>query len=95
MNIDRQKTLFIIDGSSFLYRAYYGLRPLHTATGEPVQAVYGFCKMIKKLIDTFDPQFIALVWDSKGKTTRHELFENYKATRQAPPSDLFEQKNGF
>lgn len=92
MNIDRQKTLFIIDGSSFLYRAYYGLRPLHTATGEPVQAVYGFCKMIKKLIDTFDPQFIALVWDSKGKTTRHELFENYKATRQAPPSDLFEQK---
>lgn len=86
------KKLFIIDGSSFLYRAYYGLRPLHTDAGEPVQAVYGFCRMIKKLIDMFHPEHMVLVWDSKGKTTRHEIFPEYKATRQAPPSDLFEQK---
>ncbi|MCF7900171.1 DNA polymerase I [Candidatus Babeliales bacterium] len=92
MKIDSEKTLFLIDGSSFLYRAYYGLRPLHTSKGEPVQAVYGFCKMIRKLIDTFKPKHLAIVWDSKGKTTRHEMFEAYKATRQAPPSDLFEQK---
>lgn len=86
------KKLYIIDGSSFLYRAYYGLRPMHTSKGEPVQAVYGFCRMIKKLLDTHKPENMLLVWDSKGKTERHELYPEYKATRQAPPSDLFVQK---
>jgi len=92
MQFDPKKTLFLIDGSSFLYRAYYGLRPLSSPKGEPIQAVYGFCRMIKKLIDQFNPQYIALVWDSKGKTTRHEMYKEYKATRDAPPSDLFAQK---
>jgi len=92
MNIDAKKTIFLIDGSSFLYRAYYGVRPLHTLQGVPVQAVYSFCRMIKKLLDTFSPEYLAIVWDSKGKTTRHDMFAEYKATRQAPPSDLFEQK---
>lgn len=89
---DSKKTVFLIDGSSFLYRAYYGLRPLHGPQGNQVQAVYGFVRMIKKLMDMFAPSYMALVWDSPGKTTRHELFPDYKATRQAPPSDLFEQK---
>lgn len=90
--IDPKKTLYLIDGSSFLYRAYYGVRPLHTPEGEAVQAVYAFCRMIHKLIKKFSPEHIAIVWDSKGKTTRHELYAEYKATRQAPPSDLFTQK---
>lgn len=92
MKFDSKKTLFLIDGSSFLYRAYYGLKPLHTSTGIPVQAVYSFCRMIKKMIDMYAPEYMVLVWDSKGKTTRHEIFPAYKATRQAPPSDLFDQK---
>lgn len=92
MKFDSQKTLFLIDGSSFLYRAYYGLKPLHTPDGIAVQAVFSFCRMIKNLIDTYGPQYIALVWDSKGKTSRQEMYPAYKATRQAPPSDLFEQK---
>lgn len=92
MKFDSKKTVFVIDGSSFLYRSYYGLRPLHTATGIPVQAVYSFARMIKKILDTFDPSYITVVWDSKGKTTRHQMYEQYKATRQAPPSDLFVQK---
>jgi len=92
MNFDPKKTIFIIDGSSFLYRAYYGTRPLHTPQGVPVQAVYSFCRMIKKIIDSFKPEYITIVWDSKGKTTRHEMFEEYKATRQPPPNDLFDQK---
>lgn len=92
MKFDPKKTVFLIDGSSFLYRAYYGLRPLHTPQGVPVQAVYSFCRMIKKMIDSFSPAYIALVWDSKGKTTRHEMYQEYKATRLAPPSDLFDQK---
>jgi len=87
-----EKTILLIDASSYLYRAYYSVRPLHTPEGETVQAVYGFCRMFKKLIDTFNPLYCALVWDSKGATTRHEIFPAYKATRQAPPSDLFIQK---
>src|SRR5579864_8579722 len=92
MQIDPKKTVLLIDGSSFLYRAYYSLKPLHTLQGIPVQAVYGFCRMMKKIIDTFKPHYVALVWDSKGKTTRHEIYPEYKATRQAPPSDIFDQK---
>lgn len=92
MKFDPDKTVFLIDGSSFLYRAYYSMKPLHTPTGEAVQAVYGFSRMLKKLIDTFNPHYIALVWDSKGKTTRHEMFPDYKATRQAAPADIFDQK---
>lgn len=92
MKFDVKKTLFLIDGSSLLYRGYYGMRPLHTSKGIPVQAVYNFCRMIKRLIDLFKPEHLALVWDSKGKTTRHEMFVDYKATRQAAPSDLFAQK---
>jgi len=92
VNFDPKKTIFLIDASSILYRAYYSLYPLHTPGGVPVQAVYNFCRMIKKLINMFKPDYIALIWDSKGKTTRHDMYEEYKATRQAPPSDLFNQK---
>ena len=92
-NLDPKNTTYLIDGSSFLYRAYYGMRPLHSPSGEPVQAVYVFCRMIKKVIDTFSPIRLVVVWDSKGKTVRHEMYEQYKAKRQAPPSDLFQQKD--
>lgn len=92
MKFISSKTVFLIDGGGFLYRAYYGIKPLHTKTGVPVQAVYSFCRMIKKLIAMFQPCYLALVWDSKGPTQRHELYPEYKATRQEPPSDLFEQK---
>ena len=75
--IDPKKTVLLIDGSSFLYRAYYGVPPLHTPQGEPIKAVYSFIRMIKKLINTFSPEYMVVVWDSKGKTTRHELFKDY------------------
>jgi len=92
VNFDPKKTIFLIDGSSYLYRAYYALKPLHTISGVPVQGVYSFCRMIKKLINQFNPEYMALVWDAPGKTTRHQLYQDYKSTRQEPPSDLFEQK---
>ncbi len=88
----KKNALFLIDGSYLLYRSYYALRPLQTATGVPTQATYGFCRAIKKMIDEFDPQNIILVWDSKGKTFRSEIYKEYKATRQEAPSDLFIQK---
>ncbi|MBA3752067.1 DNA polymerase I [Candidatus Dependentiae bacterium] len=87
-----QDAVFIIDGSSFLYRAYYSVRPLTTREGIPVNAVFGFCRMIRKLLDTYKPSHMVLVWDSKGKTVRHEVYSEYKATRQATPSDLMQQK---
>lgn len=91
-NMQKKSPIFIVDGSSFLYRAYYGMRPLQTSTGIGVQAVYSFCRMIRKLIKDFDVEHIVIVWDSKGKNIRHEIFPDYKATRQSAPLDLFEQK---
>lgn len=90
LNFDN--SIFVIDGSSFLYRAYYSIYSLTTKDGIAVNAVYGFCRMIKKLIDAYEPRYMALVWDSPGKTVRHQIYENYKAGRQAAPSDLFSQK---
>ncbi|MCF7800007.1 DNA polymerase I [Candidatus Babeliales bacterium] len=85
-------TIYVIDGSSLLYRSYYGLRPLRASSGLSTQATYGFCRTLQKLIDKFDIKKMVLVWDSKGKTFRSEIYKEYKATRQAPPSDLFIQK---
>ena len=76
-NIIPEKTVFLVDGSSFLYRAYYGIKPMHTSKGIGVQAVFGFCRMIKKLVKTFSPHYLAVVWDSKGKTIRHEISSYY------------------
>lgn len=84
--------LYLIDGSSFLYRSYYAIKPMTAPDGTPVQATFGFCRMIKKLVKDFNIDHAALVWDSKGPTIRHEMFPAYKEQRQAPPSDLFEQK---
>jgi DNA polymerase-1 len=87
-----EKTIFIIDGSSFLYRAYYAIRPMHTSTGQPIQGVFGFCRMLNTLFKEYKPPYAVLVWDSKGATLRHEIYEEYKATRQSAPSDLPAQK---
>ncbi|MBI2353211.1 DNA polymerase I [Candidatus Dependentiae bacterium] len=93
MNIQvSDKAVFLIDGSSFLYRAYYALKPLHTSGGVTVQAVYGFCRMIKKLIDQYQIERMVVVWDSKEQTDRQKFYPQYKKTRQAMPSDLFIQK---
>src|SRR3990167_4192423 len=89
---DQKKTIFLIDASTYLYRAYFSMKPIHTSAGKPVQAVYSFIRMTNKLIKMFKPKHMALVWDSKGKTERAEKFEEYKAGRQEPPTDLFEQK---
>lgn len=84
--------VYLIDASSFLYRAYYAIKPMHAPDGTPVHAVYGFCRMIKRFYDRFNPAYCAVVWDSPGKTVRHELFADYKATRQSQPTDFSVQK---
>ncbi len=87
--------LFILDGSYLLYRSYYGLSPLKTSKGVPTQAIYGFVRTLKKIIDEYDPQALVIVWDGKKKTFRSEIYPEYKATRQAAPSDLSEQKKSI
>lgn len=90
-----RKTIFILDGSSFLYRAFYSLPPMHTVTGRPVQVVYGFCRMIKKIIRQFDPAYFAVAWDSSARDVpnmRRVLYDQYKASRTAAPQDLTDQR---
>lgn len=89
----KKDALFIVDGSYLLYRSFYAIKPLYTSSGNPVQAVYGFCRAIKKLIDQFTPSHVIVAWDSKGKSFRSDIYPAYKETRQAPPADLFQQKD--
>jgi DNA polymerase-1 len=75
-----------------MYRSYYAIKPLFTSGGTPTQATYGFFRAFKKIMDDFHPTNIIVAWDSKGPTFRNEMYTAYKATRSAPPSDLFVQK---
>jgi DNA polymerase-1 len=83
--------LVLIDASAVLYRAFYGLKPLTTSSGMKVQAVYGFCRALRQLLDAYSPCCIAVVWD-KGDSGRKSIFEGYKSSRQAAPVDLVEQR---
>jgi DNA polymerase-1 len=85
------KTLVLVDGSSYLYRAFYALPPLTNANGEPTGAVYGVVNMLAKLINDYQPEHIAVVFDARGKTFRDELFAEYKANRPKMPDDLAAQ----
>lgn len=85
------KTLYLIDGSSYIFRAYYAIRHLSTSKGFPTNAVYGFTSMIFKFIKDYNPDYIAMVFDSADKTFRHDIYPLYKANRDSPPSDLVPQ----
>ncbi|MEQ1439269.1 DNA polymerase I [Fontimonas sp. SYSU GA230001] len=80
--------LILIDGSSWLFRAYHALPPLTGPHGEPTGAVFGMNNMLRKLLRDFAPERICVVWDPSGKTFRDELFEQYKANRSETPEDL-------
>lgn len=84
-------TLFLIDISSFIFRAFFGVRPLHAPSGEPTNAVYGVAQMIGRLREDGKPRRLACVFDSKEPSFRKELYTEYKANRSAPPEDLVPQ----
>ena len=90
MKVDGGK-LVLIDASAVLYRAFYGLKPLSTAAGVKVQAVYGFFRALRQLLDFHGPAHIAVVWD-KGDSGRALISPLYKSSRQAAPIDLVEQR---
>ena len=83
--------LWLVDGSSYLYRAFFALPPLTTSTGVPTGAVLGVLNMLNKLLKEEKPELIAVVMDAPGKTFRDELFEAYKAHRPPMPDDLRSQ----
>ncbi len=84
-------TLFLIDGSNYVYRAFYAIRELSNSKGFPTNAIYGFTTMLLKLLRDWKPEYITVVFDLKGPTFRHEAFEAYKATRRPTPDDLILQ----
>ena len=82
------KPLVLVDGSSYLYRAFHALPPLTTASGQPTGAIYGVVTMLYKLMDEYAPGEMAVVFDAPGRTFRDDLFAEYKANRQAMPDEL-------
>jgi len=83
--------LFLIDGNSFCYRAFYAIRSLTNSKGQPTNAIYGFITMINKLIKEEKPEYLAIAFDLKGPTFRHKKFEEYKIHRKPMPDELIDQ----
>lgn len=83
--------LVLVDGSSYLYRAFHAFPPLTNSAGEPTGAMYGVLNMLKSLISQVQPSHIAVVFDAKGRTFRDEMFEQYKSHRPPMPDDLRKQ----
>ncbi len=86
-------TLFLLDGMALIYRAYYALMParMQTKSGFPTGAAFGFTNTLIKLIENYAPTYIAVAFDSKEKTFRHEKYPDYKANRPLPPDELLMQ----
>jgi DNA polymerase-1 len=83
-----EKTLLLVDGSSYLYRAFHALPDLRNAAGEPTGAIYGVLNMLRKLLADYKADYLACVFDARGKTFRDEMYAQYKANRAPMPDDL-------
>ena len=88
MSEPTKKSLILVDGSSFLFRAYHAIPPLTNPQGEPTNAIYGVSNMLRKLITDYHSEYITVVFDAPGKTFRNDLYDQYKAHRPPMPDDL-------
>ncbi|MGH8444269.1 MAG: DNA polymerase I, partial [Solimonas sp.] len=86
-----RKPLILIDGSSWLFRAFFALPPLSNARGEPTGAVYGMGNMLRRLLKDYAPEQIGVIFDAPGTNFRHEIYPEYKANRDETPADLSAQ----
>ena len=84
----KQPPLILVDGSSYLFRAFHALPPLISSKGQPTGAIYGVVNMLKKLVQEYQPVHMAVVFDAKGKTFRNDMYKEYKANRPPMPDDL-------
>ncbi|MFC1839573.1 DNA polymerase I [Thermodesulfobacteriota bacterium] len=87
----QSNTIYLVDGNSYIYRAYHAIRHLSNSRGLRTNAIFGFTKMLLKLFDDRNPEYVAVALDSKGPTFRHKMYDQYKATRPPMPDDLVEQ----
>lgn len=85
------KLLVLVDGSSYLYRAFHAMPALTNSKGEPTGAIYGVTNMLRRLLNDYDPAHVAVVFDAKGKTFRDEMYPQYKAHRPPMPEELRSQ----
>lgn len=83
-----EKRIYLVDGSTYIHRAYHAIRGLSTSKGFPTNAAYGFARMLIKMIQDRDPSYVAMVFDSRGPTFRHEMYSDYKGHRPEMPEDL-------
>ncbi len=88
INIDVNKTIFFVDGNAYIHRAYHAIPLLTTTSGLPTNAVFGFVRMILKIIKTFNPKYLGICFDSSKPTFRHKIFSDYKATRKKLDDEL-------
>lgn len=88
---NQEKTLVLIDGSSYLFRAYHALPPLTNSQGEYTNAILGVANMLKKLVDTYPEARVGVIFDAPGKTFRNDLYQAYKANRPSMPEELRQQ----
>ena len=87
----KSKPFVLVDGSSYLFRAYHALPPLTNSRGEPTGAVVGVLNMLRKLIAEYEPEYLAVVFDAPGGSFRNRLYPEYKANRPPMPDELRSQ----
>ncbi len=87
----QNNTIYLVDGNSYIYRAYHAIGYLSNSKGLRTNAIFGFTKMLLKLFEDKGPEYAAVALDAKGPTFRHEMYDKYKATRPPMPDDLVEQ----
>jgi len=91
MSKTNPKVLCLVDGSSYLYRAFHALPSLSDASGQPTGAIFGVANMLRRLLETSRPDRVAVIFDAPGKNFRHDLYADYKATRPSMPDELRSQ----
>jgi DNA polymerase-1 len=86
-----EKTIYLIDGTAYIYRAYHAIRSLSNSRGLPTNAIFGFTRMLIKLMEDRSPEYVGMFFDAKGPTFRHERYKEYKANRPPMPEDMVVQ----
>ena len=86
--MENEKTIYLIDGTAYIHRAYHAIRDLTNSKGLPTNAVFGFTRMLIKLMEDRSPQYIGMFFDAKGPTFRHDMYKEYKANRPPMPEDM-------
>ncbi|MBW2443663.1 MAG: DNA polymerase I, partial [Deltaproteobacteria bacterium] len=86
--MSQDKTIYLIDGTAYIYRAYHAIRSLSNSRGLPTNATFGFTRMLIKLMEDRAPEYVGMFFDAKGPTFRHDLYKEYKANRPPMPEDM-------